>query len=630
MQYNPSVRSSVIRAGKRFESLYCGGVMLFPIRVPRVVANSAIILLLLFLASLFSAPASATIRYTISLADRADQRFAVRMEIPGASGATELDMPVWNGLYEVREFASRIIALHATTPAGVAVPLHRLTPHSWIAAPSGGTLVVEYSIEWDEPGPFSSQINDSHAFVNPATVLLYVPARRSEDVAVEFRDVPQGWRLAAALDPGAPPNSFVAASYDDLAQAPIEIGPFTDFTLELAGRPVRLVVHAEPPAGESSALWSRAHLEDAARRIVESQTTLMGDAPFPRYLFILHLGNGGGGGMEHPNSTAIAVAQGEDPAPTMAHEFFHLWNVLRIRPQSLEPVDYTREQPSDALWFAEGVTSTVAAYTLVRTGLWSRDEFYSDLASQIEELESRPARLYESAEDSSIATWLDHSPVYRRGDASISYYNKGQLLGLCLDITLREATGNRESLDTLLRALNARYAQQHKFYGDSAAIEALASELAQRDLSEFFRRYVAGTDEIPFQEILARGGFALHETGSISADPGFSAGRAGAAGPTVIYVEPHGPASRAGLERGDVIVELNGAPAPPRLGPALARLAPGDEIRLRILRGAEARSISFRAGQRSSRSYRVVDADVAGLPRAIREGILTGKPQPAH
>jgi len=271
------------------------------------------------------------------------------------------------------------------------------------------------------------------------------------------------------------------------------------------------------------------------------------------------------------------------------------------------------------------VTSTIAAYTLVRSGLWSREQFYADLAAQIQELEARPARMFQSAEDSSIATWLERAPLYGRDVNSISYYNKGQLLGLCLDITLREATGNRESLDSLLRAMNTRYAQKHESYGDSAAIQALASELAQRDLSSFFARYVAGTDEIPFAEILARGGFDLRQNETAVGDPGFSAGRAGAAGITVTAVEAGGPAERAGLRPGDTIVEFNGTPATLRLGRVLAHLAPGAEIRLRILRGAETQSIAFHVGERASRAYRVSEAAGSGLPRAIRESILTGK-----
>lgn len=522
-----------------------------PLRALRFSVTSVIGLLLF--SFFFPRSASATIRYSVSLSARSSNRFHVRMEIPHAQGPLELDMPVWNGLYQVRDFAARISFLRAETPPGAAVPLVRLTPHSWRAGPITGALVLDYFILWDEPSPFSSDISDAHAFLNPATVLLYAPARRSEDVSLEFTDVPAGWRIATALDPGPNPATLVAPNYDALAQGPIEIGQFTDFTFEAAHRPIRVVVHAAPIAGELPAIWSREHLQDAARRIVESETSLMGDAPYPRYVFLLHLGNGGGGGMEHPNSTAINVGPGEDPTPTMAHEFFHVWNVLRIRPQSLEPVDYTREQPTDTLWFAEGVTSTIGAYTLVRTGLWSRQTFYADFAAQIENLAARPARNFQSVEDASLAAWLEKYPLYRGPASSISYYNKGQLLGLCLDILLREATNNRQSLDALLRAMNQRYAQQHIFYADTAAIESLASELAGRDLSDFFRRYVAGTDEIPYEDILARGGFLLDRAGRI----------------------------------------------PPEVGAPSAR---------------------------APRKFRISDAPVSGLPRAIRESILSGRP----
>jgi predicted metalloprotease with PDZ domain len=504
------------------------------------------------LSLLSSAPAAATIHYSISLAERSTNHFHVRMDIPNVQGPLELDMPVWNGLYQIRDFAARISELHAQTPFGAAVPLVRLTPHSWRAGPVSGTLVLDYSILWDEPSPFSSELNSEHAFLNPATVLLYAPARRSEDVSLEFSDVPSGWRIATALDSSPTASTLIAPNYDALAQGPIEIGSFNDFTLQAADRPIRVVIHAAPLPGALPAVWSREHLEDAARRIVQSETALMGDAPFPRYVFLLHLGTGGGGGMEHPNSTAISVGPNEDPAPTMAHEFFHAWNVLRIRPQSLEPVDYTREQITDTLWFAEGVTSTIAAYTMVRTDLWSRETLYRHLASQVGQLVSRPARRFQSVQDSSIAAWLEKYPFYRAPASSISYYNKGMLLGFCLDILLREATNNRESLDTLLRAMNQRYAHEHEPYADTAAIQALASELAGQDLSDFFRRYVAGTEEAPFDDIFARGGFLLERVSSGSN----------------------------------------------RVGAAPSAASP---------------------------KFRVVEANVSGLPRAIRESILTGR-----
>jgi len=584
----------------------------------------------LLMAGLLPAPAGATIHYSISLSARAAGRFQVHMEVPRVQDSFEVDMPVWNALYQVRDFASRIEQLHAATPTGGNVALRRLTPHSWRLGPVSGTVVLDYSILWDEPGPFSSEINLEHAFLNCATVLLFVPQRRGEDVSLEFTDVPSGWHTATALDSGPSPATFVAANYDALSQAPVEVGAFSDFTLELAGRPVRIVVHAADIPGGPPTVWSREHLEDVTRRIVLAETSLMGDAPFPRYVFLLHLGTGGGGGMEHPNSTAIGVGPGEDPAPVMAHEFFHLWNVLRMRPQSLEPVDYTHEQPTDTLWFAEGVTSTIGAYTMVRTGLWSREDFCRDLAAQIAELQSRPARRYQSVEDSSLSAWLEKYPAYRSRESSISYYNKGQLLGFCLDILLRDATGNRESLDSLLRAMNHRYAQQHKFYADTPAIQALAGELAGRDFSDFFRRYVEGTDEVPFEEILARGGFTLRSEQRTFSDPGFRARRNGTAGLVVTDVTPGGPAERAGLARGDAVLAVNDREPPANTRQWFAGLASGDSLRLRVARGDQTREVSFVVGSRTLPSPRISEADVSGLRAEIREGILTGKEIPAQ
>ena len=592
-----------------------------PLSVLRSYAFSVFILAswLLFLA----APSSATIRYSISLSARSSNHFQVHMEIPDVEGPLEIDMPVWNALYQVRDFASRIEQLHGATSTGEPVSLTRLTPHSWRAAIVSGTLVLDYSIFWDEPGPFSSEINGDHAFINPAMVLLFSPARRAEDVSLEFTSIPSGWRIATALDPGASTTSFIAANYDALAQGPIEIGTFDDFTLRVADRPIRVVLHTAPTQGQPAANWSREYFMEVVRRLVETETSLMGDAPFPRYLFILHLGTGGGGGMEHPNSAAIALGSGEDPTPTMAHELFHAWNVLRIRPQSLEPVDYTREQVTDSLWFAEGVTSTIGSYVMLRSHLWNRARFYADLAAQVDELEFRPARRYQSVEDASIAAWLEKYPSYRGPDSSISYYNKGQLLGVCLDILLRESTNNHQSLDTLLRAMNQRYAQQHKPYADTAAIESLASELAGRDFSDFFRRYVAGTDEVPFAEIFARAGLKLESSDRVVPDTGFEAARE-YVGLVVTEVTPGGPADRAGLFRGDIILEINAQPIRPVPGPWLPHVSPGQQLHLRIKRGQETREISIPLGSRTLHAYRFSEADVSGLPRAIREGLLSG------
>ena len=261
----------------------------------------------------------------------------------------------------------------------------------------------------------------------------------------------------------------------------MEIGQFEEWSFtgggQGAGRTIRVVYHGERVDHDA--------LTRLLAQIVNYETTMMGGAPFPEYTFFLHVGpNYGGGGMEHANCTAISVDGFGQLANVSAHEFFHLWNVKRIRPQTLEPVDHTREMYTRALWFAEGVTSTYAAYTLVRTGLWSHAQFLADLGKQINELESRPARAWQSAEESSLDTWFDKYALYNRPEFSISYYNKGQLLGVALDILIRDATDNRASLDDVMRRMNQEYAERGRYYDDSAGVERAVEEVIARGKHE--------------------------------------------------------------------------------------------------------------------------------------------------
>ena len=454
--------------------------------------------------TLLCGSARATIDYSVSLQQPEEHLFRVTMSVPQVAGDLHLQMPAWNATYQIRDFASRIQNVRVAGESGAFVPIRKLDKLTWVAQGSGA-LRVMYEIYWDDPGPFSSQLNADHAFLNFAMVLMYSPARRSEDVTVRFTNVPAGWKTALALKPGAQPNSYVAANYDALVDAPAELGTFEESRFEASGAKIRVAIH-----GGS---YPREELLDMLRRVVTYQTTLMREVPFEEFTFIYHFGSGGGG-MEHANSTAISSSGARSPNGVSAHEFFHLWNVKRIRPQSLEPVDYTKENWTRSLWFAEGVTSTYGSYTLVRSGLWTPQEFYNDLADEFSVLQARSARLWKSVEEASLDAWHEKYPHYNRPAYSISYYNKGQILGVLLDILIRDATQNRRSLDDVVRDLNVTYAHKGLFYGESAAIRASAEKIAGRSFAEFFERYVAGTDELPYAEILKRAGLDVSVSGT--------------------------------------------------------------------------------------------------------------------
>ncbi len=574
--------------------------------------------------ALAALPAQATIRYAVSVTQPEQHQFRVTMTIPDVGQQVIVQMPAWNGLYQIRDFAHRVTAVRAADEPLQALPVTKLDKQTW-RIHGHGTITVRYAVYWDEPGPFSSQLNSSHAFLNLATILFYVPERRGEETRIVFDDLPPAWRVAVELPPegmaaGRSSAAYVAPSYDALVDAPVELGAFEEFRLDGVGPRVRVVVHGDN--------WKGDLLGEILRRIVSYETQLMRGAPFEEYLFIYHIGAGAGGasgGMEHANSTAIHVGAMAHVADVTAHEFFHLWNVKRIRPESLEPVDYTREQWTRALWFAEGVTSSYASYTLVRTGLWSRGQFYEDLASQVMELESRPARRWQSAEDTSLDAWFEKYALYRRPDFSISYYNKGQLLGVLLDILIRDATDNRAGLDDLMRALNDDFARRGRLYRDSADIRAAAERLAGRSLEEFFSRYVAGTEELPCEDYLARAGLVLKAGGGPRAELGFlvSSGPDGVSVAT--QVEPHSPAARAGVREGDVLVALNSAPFPRHPERWLREHRPGETVRLRLRRATRETEVSFALGERQERGYIVAEAaNPTAKQRRILEGILRG------
>jgi predicted metalloprotease with PDZ domain len=462
-------------------------------------------------------PTHATISYTVSLDHPEQHLFHVTLSVPVEGRELAAALPAWNALYQIRDFAERVRDVTAICPSLEAVPLsvEKTDKQDWhIALPNRckpgdhNTFVVRYDILWNEPGPFDSQLNTRHAFLNLAEVLMYVPTRRAENVTVRFANLPSGWRTASALASAAEDNAYSAVSYDALVDAPVEAGTFQEFTFDSEGAPIHVILD-----GKDS---GKSRLEAALHEITDYELQLMRGAPFDlpdhSYTFFIHIGaeaDFGGGGMEHRNSSAIAGASVEEVSAVAAHEFFHAWNVKRIRPRSLEPVDYSQEQYSRSLWFAEGVTNTYESYALARTGLWSKDQFYKDLAEQIGTLQSRPAHQWQSAEESSLDAWFEGFSDYNDPARSISYYNKGDLLGVLLDLAIRDATDNHKSLDDVMRRMNDEYAKAGKFYDDGVGIESAVEEVAGKSFQDFFVRYVAGTDEIPYDKFLSLAGLAL-------------------------------------------------------------------------------------------------------------------------
>ena len=570
----------------------------------------------------FCSSSSGTIRYQVSLAHPERHQFHVTMIVPDVTGEVIVQMPAWNALYQIRDFSDRVQQVEAFAGPEKA-PIEKIDKQTWRIR-GNGTIKIQYAIYWDDVGPFASQLNSEHAFINPAMVLLYVPARRAEKVHLDMPDVPGLWQAAGASIQGMESIGRArnfggdAASYDELADGPIEAGKFEDFQLAGIKPEITVVVHGDN--------WRKKKVEEELKRICQYELKLMEGAPFERYTFILHIGKGsGGGGMEHANSTAIGVPSDENLSGVAAHEFFHLWNVKRIRPATLEPVDYAKEQYTRALWFAEGVTNTYGAYTLVRSGLWSKEQFYADLGAQITELESRPANRWQSAEQSSLDAWLEKYPLYNQPEFSVSYYTKGQVLGDLLDILIRDRTDNEKSLDDVLRAMNTDFAKRGKTYRDSLDVRLTAEKIAGSSFEEFFAKYVAGIEPFPYQQILALSGLELRVMEHLRPTLGFFAARDASGAQIVQSVVADGPAALSDLRVGDIILVWNGGEVPRRTDRWLREQKPGDILKLWVGRDEKKISLEFRLGEIKETFYGVTEAGRASdKARYIREGLLHG------
>ena len=599
--------------------------------IPRSPRLSHTVAFALFLCLFTASSARATIRYTISLANPEQHVFRITMVIPEVKNEVTIQMPAWNALYQIRDFASHVQEVAAFSGA-TELPVEKIDKQTW-GIHGSGEITIRYATYWDEPGPFGTQLDGHHAFINPAMVLMYIPDRRAEKTAVAFANLQADWRLESSgriitLQSGIPTVTWMEApSYDSLADSPIESGKFDGFGFDAASgkAPVSVVVDGDN--------WHRSIIEKQLRAICEYELKLMGGAPYSHYTFILHIGSGAegaGGGMEHADGTAINVPSDEQLAGIAAHEFFHLWNVKRIRPASLEPVDYTKEQYTRVLWFAEGVTSTYASYTLVRTGLWTKEQFLLDLSDRINDLESRPANKWQSAEQSSLDAWLEKYPWYNGPDFSVSYYTKGQVLGVLLDILIRAKTNNTKSLDDVMRLMNNEFAKKGKPYNDNADIQASMEKVAGSSFSDFFRKYVAGTEPLPYADVLRRAGLEFRETAVARATTGFDADRGTGTGMTVREVDSASAAWVAGLRLGDTIVQWNGGNPPRSIAGWTRRRKPGETLRLVIFRNGQQSELEFALGVSREVSRQIVEDENANeKARRIREGILKGETQSA-
>ena len=569
------------------------------------------------------------LRYTVSLAAYRDHLVHVQLQLPAGDQSLQVQLPVWNALYQVRDFSQYIDWVKARGSAGEALSVQKLDKTTWQIDGANDGAILEYEILADNSGPYGAQVNDHHAFFNLAEILMFSVRARSLPVQVRFTELPANWKFATALAGSA--DGFEAANYDRLVDAPVEIGTFAEADFDQGGGHYRVVVDADPSDYELEKIVGD------VRKIVAAATAWMEDRPFQSYLFLYHFPrSAGGGGMEHADSTAIDLnARGlKDSLQALddvtAHEFFHLWNVKRIRPQSLEPVDYTRENYTRALWFSEGVTSTVENIILLRAGLLDERRYLERLGDQISELQRRPARLTQSAEESSLDAWLEKYNDYHQPQRSVSYYNKGEMLGVALDLAIRDTSHGTACLRGVFLWMNQNFARAGKFFPDSAGVRQAAEQVGHADFSDFFQKYVSGVQEIPWDVFFGPVGLRVERRTTTVADAGFAAARNFDAPPVVVRVQPTSEAERAGLSVGDVLLQINSQPVGSDWAARLQELHPGDTLRVLVRQRRGEHELEWRLGAREEVEFELRDVENStAQQKARRAAWLRGESEPA-
>ena len=460
--------------------------------------------------------------FTVSMPQPETHLYEISVSIspmPQPVASFDLVLPVWApGSYSVRDFARGVRDLAAADSKGRPLTVEKVEKSRWrVRTASGsdaGPFTVRYRIYANELTVRTSHLDASHGYGNGTSLFVYVEGRKNEPYEIRF-SLPPMWKVAIALPETK--GLYRASDYDELVDSPFECGTHRTYDFTVRGKRHTL------------ALWGTGN-EDPERlvkdltRIVETAAEIFGGLPYERYLFIVHISDGGGGGLEHRASQTDGIAPWRfkpeksyrDVLMLFSHEFFHCWNVKRIHPAALGPFDYTREVYTRDLWAMEGVTSYYEGLILVRAGLIQPKHVFEEWGKDLKAHRENPGTGVQSAEAASFDTWIRlYHPDENSPNVSESYYRRGALIGLALDVMIRRETGGKRSLDDVLLSLYREYGVHGVGYPEGAYERTVAEVLGDRasEAKVFFDRYVRGVETPPFETLFPSVGLTLTEKG---------------------------------------------------------------------------------------------------------------------
>jgi predicted metalloprotease with PDZ domain len=552
------------------------------------------------------------LEFTVSMERPHRHYYHVLLRCQGlGNDVIDFKLPAWTpGYYRIMDYARNVLNFRVENEAGTPLAWEKTAKNTWRVETGGeDTLLVSYDIYAFTRSVADSFLDDRRAFISPTGVFIHPAELLQHPVTVRFIPSREGAIISTGLDPvEGREGMFYAPDFNVLYDCPVLIGDHEILRFDHEGIPHVIAV-------EELGAFDRDRFVADIRRVVQGTVRLMGgDIPYRHYTFIMM--DQGGGGLEHLNSMAVFSNSASWSSPRsyqgwlsfIAHEYYHLYNVKRIRPIALGPFDYDRENYTRLLWVSEGISVYYQDIILKRAGILTQDEYFERVRSFIRGYENRPGRLFQSVTESSYDTWMKFfSRNENSVNTTISYYDKGAALGLLLDLKIRHETENQTSLDDVMRTLYETYHKEKGRGFTDAEFREACERAAGVPLSEIFEEYAPTVAALDYPKYLAYAGLEIDATTRIMPGVYFGAvTRAQEGNLMIASVEWDSPAQRGGLSARDEILALDGIRAAERI---LTRLLegkkPGDTLRILLARRGRIQEAEIMLGERLERSFRI-------------------------
>lgn len=571
-------------------------------------------------------------RYTLSQLAPNLHTYLVTLTVANTEGKAAVDfiLPAWRpGRYQIQNYAASVQEFEAFGVSGSGgeknkfekLSVEKTDKQTWRVQTNGrGQVSVRYKFYAANPiDAGNSYCGADEMYFNGSNLFVYTAETRNSPVLLSL-DYPDGWRIATQLEAvkSSPvefvsasgvrrqkPHLFSAETYDDLIDAPTLISPaLVSFSTQVRGSEVQFAFHNGDALGGTR--FNEQNIKADFGKFIEAQFKLMNDVPFKKYVFIFHIvPRRYHHGVEHKNSCSIvlgpAVSINENYGEFISissHEFYHVWNIKRIKPDVFMPYDYTRETYTPLLYVAEGFTSYYGELTLIRSKVWDANSYINGVAREITAMQNQYGRKVQSLALSSHDAWLSGYGA-GRATSTVSFYSKGELIGMLLDLEIRHRSKNKYALDDVMRALNTEFAQKGKGFS-AADFKALVERFSGASLTEFFDSYVYGTEELPFAQTLSYAGLELTEEPpttpvigvTVEMENNFLVVRS---------VEPGSSGQEAGLDNGDMLLAFGGSSLLGQSLPAaLVGHKPGGNLTVTFFRDGKLKEVTMKLGGRTS------------------------------